>query len=187
MKKFFANIDSLHQFTLTLDAMPEPAVCPQCRKTDQFVSHGFIYKRLNLGKRQTIGKRIFCSNRSGRSGCGSTCQLYISQTLPSLQYNALHLFVFLRSLIASFSIQVAYQKATGTLEPRNAYRWLNKLQNKLIDYRVPLRRPKQLIKPPFQTRTKRLQLLLSTLSNRFKPLNDSPCAHYQMLTQTAFI
>lgn len=187
MKKFFANLESLHQFTLTLDSTPEPVTCSQCKKTDQFVSHGFVYKHLSQGKRQAIGKRIFCSNRSGRSGCGRTCQLYLNQTLPSFQYNTLHLFVFLSSLMVSMSIQVAYQKATGAIEPQNAYRWLNKLQHKLVDYRSHLNRRAEAVTHYGRIRTKHLSILLSTLEQLFKLMTNTPCSHYQSDTQTYFI
>lgn len=187
MKKFFANIKSLDRFTLSLDSAPKPLICSQCHQADQFVSHGFVYKNLNQNKRQTIGKRLFCSNRSGRSGCGRTCQLYIRQALPSLQYNTHHLFIFLSSLMASLSIQAAYQKATGRLEPRNAYRWLIKLQDKLIEYRAPFKRKAHGTAHSFLSRVRRLQLLLSSFSILFLQLNDQPCVHYQSLYQRAFI
>ncbi len=187
MKKFFANIESLHQFTLTLDSTPKPLICSQCDKADQFVSHGFVYKNLNQGKRQTIGKRLFCSNRSGRSGCGRTCQLYISQILPSLQYNEFHLFIFLSSLMGSLSIKTAYEEATGTIDPRNAYRWLNKLHHKLIEYRMQLKRHSNSLDDLFQLRVKRLKILLSSLASLFLTLNQTPCAHYQTRTQSTFI
>lgn len=187
MTYFFPDLKSLHDYTLTLDAQHRPPICSRCKQDNQFVSHGFVYKPLNQGKRQITGKRLFCSDRSGRTGCGSTCQLYVSQTLPSFQHNALHLFIFLSALMLSLSIKEAYLEATGNPEPRNAYRWLNKLQHKLIDYRAQLTVRTDAISNPFKVRTKRLELLLCTLSALFLKLNQSPCAHYQTLTQSAFI
>ena len=186
MIKFFNNIESLHQFTLSLDSYPNSIKCHQCKKSDQFVSHGFIYKKQHQGEKQVVGKRAFCSNRSAHSGCGATEQLYLSDQVPKLHYNTHHLFVFLSSLIASLSIQAAYEKATGARNTRNAYRWLHRLQIKLMDYRCLLSIRTEPIET-FKSRTKRFQIVLPTLQSLFLKMTHEPCAHYQNLTQTSFL
>lgn len=177
----------MHLFTLTLDTHSDHLNCQHCLKNDQFVSHGFIYKKQNQGEKQAVGKRIFCSNRSGRSGCGSTFQFYLSQEIPSLHYSTLELFIFLSSLLSSLTVQEAYEKATGTCDPRNAYRWLTKLQNKLMDYRCLLNTRTEPIIEIFKSKSKRFQLLLPTLQSLFLLMKEAPCADYQNLNQMSFI
>lgn len=177
----------MHQFTLSLDSHSDSLTCQHCLKNDQFVSHGFIYKKQQQNEKQAIGKRIFCSNRCGRSGCGSTWQLYLSHEIPSLYYSTLELFTFLYSLMASLSIQSAYEQATGTDDPRNAYRWLSRLQNKLMDYRCLLKTRTQPGSQTVQSRCKRLQQLLPTLQRLFHLMKEPPCASYQYLRQNHFI
>ncbi len=117
-------METLHQFTLELGFHEDALQCKNCAACNAFVSHGFIYKKQHNGDKKPVGKRVFCSNRYGKSGCGCTLRLYLAADIPTLQYSSIHLFIFLSALIAGLNIQKAYQKATGTLEPRNAYRWL---------------------------------------------------------------
>jgi len=99
MIKFFKDLGRLHQFTLSLDFHQDMTQCHKCSKHDQFVSHGFVYKKQRQGDKTIVGKRIFCSNRYGKVGCGSTHRLYLTAQIPSLQYNTEHLFRFLLELI----------------------------------------------------------------------------------------
>lgn len=187
MKKFFKTIASIHQYTMELDRYHDSLKCKHCFKQDQFISHGFVYKKARKGKKRTVGKRIFCSNRYGRSGCGSTFRLYLSEEIPTFQYTTTHLFAFLTALFALFSIQNAYEKATGTRDPRNAWRWLNKLQAQLIGYRQFLKTRSEDVVEQFKSRTQRLQILLPTIQRLFLKISEPPCAHYQTINQVSFI
>jgi len=172
---------------MELEFYSDSLQCHKCLKNNQFVSHGFVYKKQCQGKRRKVGKRIFCSNRSGRSGCGSTLRFYLSLEHPSLQYSASHLFAFLSALIARLTIQQAYENATGSREPRNAYRWLNKLQHKIIDYRSLLKMPTMDVVEAFKYRARRFQILLPTIHQLFLSIGFQPCAQYQIIKQMRFI
>jgi len=187
MQKYFSDIESIDSFSLSLEVHKDALHCAHCSRNDQFISHGFVYKQRSQTLREKVGKRIFCSNRYGRSGCGRTFRLYIAKALPCLQYDAAHLFVFLVALMAQMTVQQAYEKATGTQEPRNAWRWLNKLQRKLTDYRCFLQRQAGKWSTQFKSRVRRLQILLPTVKQLFSLLDDCPCAHYQMHHQLRFM
>lgn len=187
MQKYFSHIESIDSFSLSLDVHKDVLHCLHCSKNDQFSSHGFVYKQRSQTVKGKVGKRIFCSNRYGRSGCGRTFRLYVAKEFPCLQYGAAHLFVFLLALISHATVQHAYEKATGTEEPRNAWRWINKLQRKLIEYRCFLKRRTEELGIQFSSRVRRLQILLPTVKQLFSLLDDCPCAHYQMRHQLRFI
>ena len=187
MKKFFETIASIHQYTMELGLHHDSLKCKRCLKQDPFVSHGFVYKKEHNGKKRTVGKRLFCSNRYGRSGCGSTFQLYVREAIPGHRYNTHHLFTFLDSLLALLTVQKAYEKATGTGDPRNAWRWLNKLQAQLICYRCVLETRSEDVVETFKSKCKRLQVLLPTIQRLFLKISAPPCAYYQVLNQTSFI
>lgn len=187
MQQFFESIDTLHQFSLNLNYHKEKLHCHTCAKSDQFVSHGFLYKKQSQGKRIETGKRIICSRRYGRSGCGATTRLTVANHIPSLHYTALQIYHFLIALMANASIQVSYQHATGQSETRNAYRWLNKIEGKLIEYRSVLKTRTEPIEAAFINRTRRLRLLLPTLQRLFSLFDHSPCSHYQRQRQMAFM
>lgn len=187
MYLFFESISAIHRLTMELDRHANAFQCQRCLKTNQFVSHGFIYKKQHQGKREVVGKRLFCSNRYGRSGCGATLRLYPTHRIPGLQYSTHHWDSFLSSLINGATVQKAYAAATQAADPRNAFRWLHKLQAKLVDYRRYLPRIPEAVTKIFTSRTQRLRRLLSTLQQMFTQTRTRSCAHYQLTHQAPFV
>jgi hypothetical protein len=185
MKKYFNSLQAINKFTMELDH--DTLTCEKCSKRGQFVSHGFVYKKGHKGERHIMGKRIFCSNRNGRSGCGRTTIIYLEDSIPALTYATSHVYAFVRSLMSGSSIRKAYKTATDTDDPRNAYRWLHKLYNRLMDYRGFLSAHTVTSSIPFRHRTRQLRLLLPTLQSLFLKMWISPCGQYQSLTQKSFI
>lgn len=187
MQFFFNNMASLHQFTLDLDTHVGTLSCHQCAQNNQFTSHGFVYKKQHNGDKIAVGKRILCSARYGKTGCGATRRLYLAEVIPSLAYTSMHISCFLIALIQGESIQAAYQSATKTIDPRNAYRWLRKLQDKLTDFRILLKARIDTQIDQLTFRTRQLQLLLPTLQRLFLDLQTTVCSSFQMRYQTSFI
>jgi len=187
MQRYFKNIESIDSFSQSLDYRQNTLQCKHCFKQNQFVSHGFVYKQRSSVLREKVGKRIFCSNRYGRTGCGRTFRLSICEELSTLQYGATHLFIFLCALIANLSVSKAYEQATGAYDQRNAWRWLNKLVYKLADYRTFLKRHTSNTFSQPLSRVKRLRILLPTIKRLFSFFKQSPCAAYQQLRQISFI
>ncbi len=186
MQRFFEDFESIQQFTLSLDYHQGKLECMHCLKNDQFVSHGIVFKQRSIDIKTPIGKRLFCSNRYNRSGCGRTFQLYVASEIPSFQYGAAQLFIFLASLLTNITITQSYQRATGQFEPRNAWRWLNKLMFKLPDYRSFLKTRADSLSMCFISRTKQLQHLLPTLTRLITKADGCPCSDYQYTEQKPF-
>ena len=105
--------------------------------------------------------------------------------LSCLPYTTEHLFIFLSALLAGLSIQKAYASATRTTDPRNAYRWMNKLQRRLMDYRGCLAARTSVACSIYRFRSRRLQLLLPTFKFLFQAIKHPPCQHYQLHHQSA--
>lgn len=189
MQKFYPDYDAIHRFTLSLDYHQNELACAHCLKHDQFVSHGIIYKQRSMHLSEPVGKRIFCSNRYGRSGCGRTFQLYIANEIPGFRYNAAQLFVFIASLLANMTIANSYFKAIkqDNVEPRNAWRWLDKLMEKLSEYRTFLKVRTTYSSIPFKQRSLRLKHLLPSLASVISKATDNPCSSFQLCQQNAFI
>lgn len=158
MQRFFTDFNALNRFTLSLDYHQDSLQCPHCSKRRQLVSHGIIYKQHSIHERASIGKRILCSNRYGRSGCGRTVQLYVAQAIPSLRYSSAHLFIFLSSLLMNASVATAYQKATAQSTARNAWRWLGRVERNLMDFRSFLNRRSQAVVSRFCARSRRKKI-----------------------------
>lgn len=184
MQTFFADMNALERFTLDLRSDPSLR-CPHCKCEGQLISHGFVYKKRQGAKRQAVGKRIFCSNRQGRRGCGRTKRLYLGEDIPALQYGTRHLLVFIMSLLSLKSIQRAYQEATGTREARNAARWIGKLWLKLAQYRGFLKARNDSAEQDRKFSTGRLQRLLPTI-DRLLMQTGTPC-RFQLCQQVSFL
>lgn len=187
MDRFYPDIESLDAFTLSLDSFGETIRCAHCHRCNQMISHGFIYKQRSSVEREPVGKRVLCSNRYGRSGCGRTQPLYVAHRFPLLHYGAVVLRIFLCSLLRGRSLADAYEAATGQAEPRNAWRWLKRLIRNLSDFRCFLKARLKPLEVDLPLKNRRLSLLLSTLKPLLSQLPHCPCRHYQLQQQRAFI
>jgi len=107
-----------------------------------------------------------------------------------LQYGQL---AHLLALMAGQTVQQAYRQATGTADPRHAWRWLNRFFAQLSSYRslshqAPLQNADGAVAVSVAAnRPARYGLLASTctqLLQRFGPLF---CAQYQQQTQRVFL
>lgn len=186
MKLFFEDLATLHQFSISLDLYPDQTHCNHYSQKNQLVSHGFVYKKQTTSEIKQVGKRLLCSNRYGKLGCGRTIRLYLSSEIPMLQYSSFNLCIFISSLISKLTIQKAYEIATGSEDPRNSYRWLRKLWNCLVEYRQLLRSRSLKSNPESHYRTSRFKNLLPSLESLFSKLGEIPCSQYQLDTQSKF-
>lgn len=184
MKCFFESIDEIQRFTQQL-GLQTSIRCPHCGKCRQLISHGFIY-RFQDGLSVAIGKRLFCSNRFGRTGCGRTVQLYLADHIPKLHFGAAGVFTFISALFVASSIQKAYEAATKTADPRNAYRWIKRLWERIALFREIVLRFQKKSDAQFKNRTRRFELLLPIFKSLFDQLGAQPIAKYQMLLQKNF-
>lgn len=187
MQRFFPDFDSLNRFTLNLNYHFDKLACRHCLKHDQFVSHGIVYKQRSIEVREKVGKRLFCSNRYGHKGCGRTFQLYVANQFPYLRYYATHLLAFITSLLMQTSVTTAYKNATGQPNSRHAWRWLNRLELKLSEFRTKLKVRLEYLSTRFHSRVRRLQVLLPTLNQLCSVFQANACTNYQMKQQIAFI
>lgn len=185
MQIYFPNLLAIQQQTLQL----ENEHCIHCKQTRQLVSHGFIRKKRVGADPAAVGKRVFCSNRNLRTGCGRTVQLYLDSTVRYLQYAGQHVAAFVLALIQGVTIQRAYLEATGAGCPRNAYRWLNKLEARLSVYRSRLHQPP--LSPPPQIATSRRgprrSVLISTFDTLSRQQGQRLCASFQLKWQQSFL
>ncbi len=184
MKTYYSNLHAIHQQTLQLQLEQ----CKHCRQTQQLVSHGFIRKKRVGGDPQAIGKRVFCSNRHSRTGCGRTMQLYLDSTVRYLHHVGSAVVAFVLALLAGISIGLAYMQARGALTPRHAYRWLNRLHVQISAYRSLLHQPLLESQTAFVDRATSLRrsLLTSTFSALLVRFGQPLCQAYQAQLQRPF-
>lgn len=183
MKIYHASLQAIQQQTMQLCHEQ----CKHCKQSHQLISHGFVYKKQAVSRpQQAVGKRVFCSNRDGHTGCGRTIRLYLDVTVRYLHYTGSCVVAFILLLIGGMSVQRAYLQATGTEDPRNAYRWLKKLWTQLSHYRSLLH-PPLLPQSVVPRRSPRTGLLASTFTALLQQFGQPLCARYQLKQQHALI
>jgi hypothetical protein len=161
MTQFFSSFSKLESFSHSLNTLTSSHTCQHCACSDQWISHGFIYRQSGI----QVGKRILCAKRYGKLGCGRTFALYIAAFIPERRYSLSVLWAFACSLIQGSSVAQAYFSAVGHayFSHRQAYRWLSALYAQVGLFRSQL---------PFAStysisvrhRSARLSILLTTLS-----------------------
>jgi hypothetical protein len=181
MQIYFPSLQAICQQTTQLDL----AQCAHCERSRQLVSHGFIRKKRVGANPEAVGKRVFCSNRNQRTGCGRTMQLYLDATVRHLHHGGATVVAFVLALMAGMSIEAAYTGITGAGTARNAYRWLARLCAQLpcyrsLSHRPPLRDAGTGAAPG---RSLRLPTLMETLGALLQRFGQPLCAAYQQQLQ----
>lgn len=187
MKRFFDDALDLDRFSYSLKDHPHAPTCQHCGESQQWVSHGYVYKKQPQAKKIIVGKRLICSKRYGHLGCGRTFRLYLKVRIPQLVYDATSLMMFWITLLSNMSISDAYQQATQTEEPRHAYRWIKKFQDRLSEYHTQLFSFSKHSMKTFQLRCHRLQIILPTIEHLRETLGKAFCQSYQVTFQRAFL
>lgn len=190
LERFFSSITEIHQFSLSLRWNQQHLCCPHCNKHDQWVSHGFVYKQQSIDTLEPVGKRIICSNRFGRSGCGRTHRLYCADRAPCLNYALSCCISFFMALLFDNApgVSAAYQLATGAADGRNAWRWLNKLSMRIAAIRTFVLSKSYPVNTPQSTSANtRNSPLFNTLEQLLKLFGKRSACTFQLNTQTSFI
>ena len=183
MKIYYASLQAMGQQTMGLSNEQ----CPHCKRSHHLISHGFVYKKQSMAEpKKAVGKRVFCSNRGAHTGCGRTMQLYLDSTVRYLHCLGRCVVSFVLALMANMTIQQAYQQATGTTEPRHAYRWLAKLFSQLSVYRSLLHQP-ILQHAKTAPRHPRRGILCTTFTALLSQFDQPLCACYQMQLQRSLL
>lgn len=125
MQQFFSSLVVIELVTASLNQSQTRHICPFCHHSDQWISHGYLYKKTG----QKVGKRILCARRYGKSGCGHTQALYVDDAIPQRRYSLSVLLAFVFALVKGQTVEQAYYQAIGHhhSSPRQAWRWLNAL------------------------------------------------------------
>lgn len=186
MHIYYPTLDAISQQTQQLDGV----ACRHCGKTEQLVSHGFVYKKQALATAPVpVGKRVLCSQRFGRTGCGRTVQLYLASMVRYLHGGGQALACFIASLLVGMTMANAYQQATSRDEPRHAYRWLQKLFLHLSEYRRQSHTVQftDVNSPQHPRDSSRQRLIVATLERLLLRYPAPLCATYQLSLQRSFL
>ena len=94
--------------------------CPHCKVVGALNRHGFLFgfDEQNLKHKTIRARRVFCSNRQARPGCGRTFSIWIADKIRRLSLTTACLRRFLL-LAAAGSLAAAIRAADGHLSDRS--------------------------------------------------------------------
>jgi hypothetical protein len=75
--------------------------CPHCKGLGTLIRHGFLYgfDESSPQKKTVRARRIFCSNRNARPGCGRTFSVWLADKIRRLSLTTAALWLFLQQAI----------------------------------------------------------------------------------------
>lgn len=76
------------------------ALCPYCKSAQNLIFHGYLYGYSETGNQKIIrGRRIFCSNRNKRLGCGRTINIFIKTVFKKFILSTQNLWNYLINIL----------------------------------------------------------------------------------------
>lgn len=98
--------------------------CPHCQVVGALIRHGCLYGFDDSSpRRKTLrARRVFCSNRQARRGCGRTFSVWLADKIRRLSLTSGGLWRFLHGVVTD-GIGAAIRAATaGPVSDRTCYR-----------------------------------------------------------------
>ena len=108
--------------------------CPRCHRAGMLVGHGLLSGYAERGgDREVRGRRLLCSARFRRSGCGRTFSVLIATVVAGFTVRTPTISAFLESVVGGLSRKAAWERAQAPaggapgLSLRSGYRLWDRL------------------------------------------------------------
>ena len=160
-------------------------LCPHCKRCGTLIGHGFLRGYDEHCSEQVIrGRRLFCSNRFLRQGCGRTVAILLNHVMPRFGVRAATLFAFAKTVVMGVSRRAAWL-GTGAhaLSLSSGYRLWQRLLGAQCYLRTKLT---SLGSPPASVATEPLAQLLEHFASVLGPCNCS-FEQFQSQLQSALL
>jgi hypothetical protein len=98
--------------------------CPHCRRTGFLIGHGLLRGYAERSSDVVVrGRRVFCSNRGRRAGCGRTFCIALTSVLPGFLVRTLTLWRFIIVVLRGCTRRAGWLVvAGGALSLSSGYR-----------------------------------------------------------------
>ena len=181
-ERFCRDADEWGAFAERLKQTP----CPHCNVVGSLIRHGCLYDP----REKTIrARRIFCSNRNARPGCGRTFSVWLADKVRRLSLTAGSLWRFLQAAIAD-GIFAAGRAVDGRLSERTWQRIWQRFDRAQSNIRTALcgrcPPPKSLLRPPANPARQQAAQVIAHLQAAF-PDAHCPVAAFQHTLRTFFV
>lgn len=119
------------------------SLCPHCKHSGFLILHGYLYgyceQDNSLIQR---GRRVYCSNRNNKNGCGRTFSVLPACVLPNLIISAQSLWRFLQKAKSGRTLACAFRSTKCTMAQSSIYRLFKKFSLNQMRIRTFLSRIK---------------------------------------------
>ena len=163
--------------------------CPHCKVVGTLIRHGSLYGFDDSSPpRQTVrARRVFCSNRHRRAGCGRTVSVWLAHKIRHLSVTTGVLWAFLQLAVA-VSIAAAIRATNCQRSDRAWRRMWRRFDRAQSAIRTALlaRGPPVLPAPTGPADRLPAAQVLAHLQASF-PNADCPIAAYQLATRSFFV
>jgi hypothetical protein len=158
--------------------------CPHCKRVGTLIRHGFLRGFDESSKQKTVrARRILCSNRNARHGCGRTFSIWRADKIRRLGLTTGGLWRFLQRAVAD-GLRAALRGSDGPLSDRTLLRLWKRFNHGQSKIRTALfgRCPP----PQLPADDRPAAQVLAHLQAAFP---DTPCpiATFQQMLRTFFI
>ncbi len=184
---FFRND---HEWTAIAERLKQTP-CPHCKVIGALNRHGCLYG-FDEGspQRKTVrARRVFCSNRQARPGCGRTFSVWLADKIRRLSLTAAALWRFLQS-VAVVGISAANRALDCPLSDRTMQRIWKRFDLAQSKIRTALRSrcppPESPPRPPTNPAHQAAAQVLAHLSAAFPDVR-CPIAAFQQTMRTFFV
>jgi len=181
---FFRSDDQWNAIVERLKLMP----CPHCLAVGNLIRHGSLhgYDDSSPQRKTLRARRIFCSNRQARRGCGRTFSVWLADKIRRLSLTATALWTFLQRAVTG-SLVAAIGAAACHLSDRTWQRVWKRFDRGQSKIRTALlARCPPPVPPPGPTRRPAAAQVLAHLQAVF-PDADCPIAAFQETLRTCFV
>jgi len=179
---FFRSAEEWNAIAQRLKQTP----CPHCHAVGTLIQHGFLRGFDESSKQATVrARRIYCSNRNARRGCGRTFSIWRADKIRRLSLTTHGLWRFLQHAVAG-SLAAALRASDCPRSDRTWLRLWKRFHHAQCHIRTALLRlcPPPEISAPLPRRP--AAQVLAHLQAAF-PNAPCPVAAFQQATRTFFL
>lgn len=121
MRWFWESVDSIESGCARLKG----EACPHCGRQGTLNRHGWLLgsEPSGSGKQARRGRRIYCSDRGQRQGCGRTVSLMPAQVIRGMRTRSGPLWLFLHRVLSGQSVAMAWAGLERLFSLESAYRY----------------------------------------------------------------
>jgi hypothetical protein len=182
IKKYYSSQEDFNKFYYSMKLIQ----CPFCHLIGTLILHGYLrgYDESYDSNKITRGRRIFCSNRKKKNGCGRTFSILLSFILKKFNIHANSLWSYLKSISDGSNKKKGFESTGLNFSNTSIYRLYNHFKNHQTHIRINLL--KKCKPPPLPDTINPVVQTIKHLQKSFK-CADCPIIKYQETFQASFL